>query len=170
MELLQIIGGILAWRIRGGMGNSLAQKLLRKPAEWEIPNTYIRLICAAYFALLLPLAIDTPIYIGLFFVGVVLGYFGGEFNLALKENRTWQNYLRLALRGGFVCLPALTYAVLSLSPNIYPLLYGVAFGLLLPACYLIGFALPEKKGVISHSQIAEAIFGGILAWGILWIS
>lgn len=53
---------------------------------------------------------------------------------------------------------------------VYSLWMGVAAGLFMPICYLIGFSIPDKRPYISHSQIGEYLIGAAVTGGILWIS
>lgn len=177
----------IAWRIRGGMGNELVRKLLKKPEfvdeektkRWEIPNFY----CWSAPALVLTISsissIWSPVVFGLAIIGCSLGYleqiaklfgFKSGFNLDDKELRTWKNYALLSARGMWTCLPLALVSQLSLffplleypySPHLW---YGVMAGAIMPACYRIGFMIPEKKGVISHSQYGEWMYG--LAVGV----
>lgn len=161
IEILQIIGGGIAWRIRGGLGNEAVRNFLKKPPAWEISNTYIRLICAVYFALLLPITWATPALIGLIFLGLTMGYFG-QFDLSKKENKSWRNLSLLSIDGAKRLAPAL-----CLFP-LYPSLFGgVLAGGLMPLCSVVGFKIPEIKGVISHSQYAEFLLGATIAAGLL---
>lgn len=105
-ELIVILLGAISYRIRGGMFNSTARKLLNKPEGWEIPNTIIRAQWALFLTCLFPLTFASPILFGLFFLGAVIGYLGGEFNLALKENRNIKNIALLSARGSLILLPA----------------------------------------------------------------
>lgn len=164
-ELILIALGGVFYRVRGGLGNETARKLLGKPEGWEIPNRYIRAAWALFLTCLFPWTFASPILFGLFFLGASIGYLGGEFNLALRENRTWENYLLLSVRGALICLPAL-----CLYPLYPSLLGGVLAGALMPICFLIGFTIPEIKGRISHSQWGELLIGATVTGGILWIS
>jgi hypothetical protein len=81
----------------------------------------------------------------------------------LKGNRTWRNYAWLSARGAFITLP-LALCFFPLYPHLW---LSVAAGALMPACYLLGVVIPEKKGIISHSQYAEW-FIGISIGAALW--
>lgn len=155
MEPILILLAGLAYRIRGGLGNEYVRKLLKKPEGWEIPNNYIRSVWALYVAMIFPISLLSPLIFMLALIGVIPGYFGGKFDLTLKQNRTWKNYAWLSARGAWICLPL---AVCFYT--IYPWLFlGVIAGAFMPVWYLIGTVIPEKKGVISHSQIGEWLIG-----------
>lgn len=169
--ILTLLGGV-AYRIRGGMGNEFVRKMLGKPAEWEVSNTLICGIWGVFISLLFPISWTTlllALVIGgtakIGYLKQVAEYFGfpSGFNLALKENRTWQNYSLLSARGALICLPAYL-CFYQLYPS---LLGGVLLGALMPICYLIGFTIPEIKSRISHSQYGEIMIGATVTAGIL---
>lgn len=184
MDLIfQIIIGVITYRISGGLGNEFVRKLLGKPQfvtnekgeqeGWEIPNNIACIPWALHIALLFPLSWTTPLLFIIVHQTKKIGYlkqigeyfgFPSGFNLAKKENRTWQNYSLLSARGTLICLTA--YALLH---SLYPqLLGGVLVGALMPICYLIGFTIPEIKGKISHSQYGECLIAAVVTGGILW--
>ena len=170
--ILILLGG-LAGRIRGGMFNESVRNFLHKPPAWEIPNTIICGVWGLYIAAILPLTWASPLVALIVGVTAKIGYlkqvgeyfgFKSGFNLALKENRTWQNYSLLSARGILVILPA--YLCFY---QLYPqLLGGVLAGSLLPIAYIIGFTIPEIKGKISHSQYGEWIIYSTITAGILY--
>lgn len=183
MDLIfQIIIGVITYRISGGLGNEFVRKLLGKPQfvtnekgeqeGWEIPNNIACIPWALHIALLFPLSWTTPLLLIIVHQTKKIGYlkqvgehfgFPSGFNLAKKENRTWKNYLLLSARGILICLPAL-----SLYKYFPSLLGGAVGGALMPICYLIGFAIPEIKGKISHSQYGECLIAVAVTGGILW--
>lgn len=181
-ELILILLGGVAGRVRGGMFNETVRKMLGKPEfvinekgekeGWEIPNNIICGIWGIYIAAILPLTWASPLLALVVGATAKIGYlkqvgeyfgFKSGFNLADKELRTWQNYLLLSARGILVILPA--YLCFY---QLYPqLLGGVLAGSLLPIAYIIGFTIPEKKGIVSHSQYGEWIIYPTIAAGIL---
>lgn len=170
--LIDIILGIIAYRIRGGLGNEFIRKLLGKPIGWEIPNNIACIPWALHIMLLFPLSWASLLLFIIIHQTAKIGYlkqiseyfgFPSGFNLAKKENRTWQNYSLLSARGMLICLPAL-----SLYQYYPSLLGGVLAGALTPIFYLIGAYIPERKGIISHSQYGEWLIGIAITGGILW--
>lgn len=167
IEILQILCGGIAYRIRGGAGNEIVRKLLNKPYGWEIGNNYIRAVWAAYLTLIFPVSWGSILVFALSMLGVIPSYWGGKFDLSRKENCTWKNYAWLSARGAFICLPA----TLCLFP-IYPqLLGGVLAGLLFVPCYLTGNVLAKYAPIMRHTQWGEyllgcSIIGGVLLWKI----
>lgn len=164
--ILAILGGF-AYRIRGGGGNEFARKLLGKPAEWEAPNGIIRSIWALFVTINLyfshPQFYIIPLVFILAFIGTLPGYFGGKFDLSLKENNTWQNYTRLSARGLFITLP-LTLCFFPIYPQ---LVYASLLGLLFVPCYLVGITLARYFPVWIHTQWGEFLLGAIITWGLL---
>jgi len=154
----------ISYRISGGLGNELVRKTLGKSVGWEMPNNIICLQWGICVSLLFPITWATPLIalivgatrkIG--YLKQVAGYFGfpSGFDLTRKENCTWQNLSLLSVRGALIILPAALCFY-----QLYPVLWhGVLAGALMPAWYLIGTFIPEKKGVISHSQIGEILIG-----------
>jgi hypothetical protein len=113
--LIKVIGGGIAGRIRGGLGNELARKLLGKPEGWELSNTLICGVWGLYIAAILPLTWATPLVALIVGATAKIGYlkqigeyfgFKSGFNLADKELRTWKNYALLSCRGALILLPA----------------------------------------------------------------
>jgi hypothetical protein len=159
-----IIGALLgsaAYRIRGGGVDLWLGKVIGKREGWTPSNGYGRAFWALFVMLSLPLGYHSPFIFALAFLGVLFGYFGGEFNLELKENRTWKNYALLSARGAFIMLPlALTYGSLYCQ-----LWYGVVAGLLFVPCYLID-ALLKKY---SSRNWGEILLGAAIG-GVLWTS
>lgn len=145
----------LCYRIRGGFGNEITRRLLKKPQGWEIENGYIRILCAISLAITAFGWNPTIWQVLLAFAGIAPGYFKGKFDLSLKENRTWQNYAWLSARGMFICLPLALCFGLS-----YPQLWlGVLAGALMPACYLAGQIVGKYSKLQSPSQWGEWLIG-----------
>lgn len=156
--IIEAIAGSLVYRIRGGMGNEAIRNYSGKPKGWEIPNGIIRGIWALYVTILIGANspyLGLPIIFVLAFLGVVPGYFGGEFDLTKKENRTWQNLSLLSARGAFIILP-LALCFSTLYPHLW---YGVACGALMPIWYLLGVEIGKKSAIMSHSQWGEVLIG-----------
>jgi hypothetical protein len=147
---LILLGG-LAYRIRGGLIDQIIGR--------DIPNGYIRAVWALYITIaLMPAMWVAPLVFGLAFAGVVPGYFGGRFDLTLKENRTWRNYGLLAARGAFIIGP-LAFCFYPLYPS---LAYGALAGALMPLCYLAGGVIIKFNSNIvtsSPSQWGEFLIG-----------
>lgn len=157
--LIGALLGSIAGRIRGGGIDYRIGELLKKPADWTPSNGYGRAFWALFVTLSLPLGWHSPFIFALAFLGVLFGYFGGEFNLALKENRNLKNYARLSARGVFIILPlALTYG------SLYSQLWlGVAAGLLFVPCYLADNYL---KKYVNWNWGEILLYGAI--GGALW--
>lgn len=161
--IIAFIIGALSYRVRGGAFNEPIREYLGKPPEWEIPNSIIRGQWAIVMALLAT-ACTGNIYMlltaPLWFLGVVPGYFGGEFDLKNKANRKPKNYARLALRGAFIGFP-----YFLVTANGLPM----ALGAMLPIAYLCGIFL---QNVVSKrygfTQYGEAIVGGLVALGVAY--
>jgi hypothetical protein len=158
-----LIGALLgsaAYRIRGGGIDLWLGRVIGKRGGWTPSNGYGRAFWALFVTLLLPLGYHSPFIFALAFLGVLFGYFGGEFNLALKENRTWKNYAKLTARGAFIMLPlALTYGLLYSQ-----LWLGVAAGLLFVPCYLADNYLKKY----AHANWGELLLGFMIG-GALWL-
>jgi len=150
--LIGAILGAIFYRVRGGGIDHLFSK--------PISNHILRSVWALFVTLSLPIGWHSPFIFALAFVGVLFGYFGGEFNLALKENRVWRNYLILTARGAFIMFPlALTYGLIYSQ-----LWYGVAAGLLFVPCYLADNYL--KK--LYKQNWGEILLGAAIG-GALWL-
>lgn len=87
-------------------------------------------------------------------LGVLPGYFGGQFDLDKKDNRNFKNYARLTLRGMFICLPLAVCWFYKYPQLFYAVLAGIAF----VPCYFLPLAWRERTlgGII-----------GIILWGLL---
>lgn len=157
MDFVGIILGGLAYRIRGGMLDDILGR--------ELPNGLIRAVWCLYVTLSLPISYLSPFVFVLAYAGVFPGYWGGQFDLTKEENHTWRNYSILSARGAWLMLP-LCLTFYPLYPQLLP---SVIAGAFMPLWYLVGCCLPERKGVISHSQIGEWIIG-LTIGGTLWIS
>lgn len=151
--IAEAIACAVAYRIRGGLLTSIG-----------IPSP--RFINLSIWAATVTMVIsrqahnDSIAFVGLVFAMVVAGapwdYFKGKFDLALPENRTLKNYAWLSLRGAVFMFPvAITCSLLG-----YHFAWqGVIAASLLPLWYIIGFWLPNRRPIISHSQIGEALMG-----------
>jgi hypothetical protein len=153
--LLILLGGI-AYRIRGGLIDDIISR--------EMPNNFIRSFWALYITLLLPLNAVTPIVFALALIGVIPSYWGGKFDLTKQENRTWKNYAWLALRGAFITAP-MTICLHQLYPFLW---FSILAGVCMPLCYLIGVVIPEKRGIITHSQTGEFLIGCTICASIIY--
>lgn len=148
--IIGAIAGSICYRLRGGGADFLFSK--------PINNQILRSIWALFVTLSLPLGWQSIYIFAFAFLGALFGYFGGQFNLAEKGNRTWQNYSLLSARGCFVLLPlALTYGLLYSQ-----LWYGVAFGALMPLCYLADNYLKKYVNWNFGELLLGAILGAIL--------
>ncbi|WP_299074715.1 hypothetical protein [uncultured Paraglaciecola sp.] len=172
MEPITFIIGACLGRFRGGALNETIRNYLGFPNGWELENNYARLpwAIAVYFVLL------SQIQFGLFprdhvvvpllmlaaaMGGVIPSYWGGKFNLALKENRNPRNYAWLTLRGMFIAFPAAVIAAAYDVPNGF---YGVVAGALFVPAYLTGYWIHSKYNKwMAGSQYGEALlYGSIL--------
>lgn len=162
--IIQAIACAVSYRIRGGMGNEWCRKLLGKPAEWEVPNNIICGIWGITVAATLTITWATPLVALVVGVTAKIGYlkqvaeyfgFPSGFDLTRKENVSWQNLSLLSARGALILLPA-ALCFCQLYPHLW---YGVLAGACMPIWYYLGTLIPERKGVISHSQIGELLIG-----------
>jgi len=162
MIILSTILGATAYRIRGGGGNEIVRKILKKPEGWEILNGWIRCIWALFVTLNFPLNLASPVMFIISFFGVTMGYWGGEFDLTKQENRTWKNYAILAARGAFIILPLALCFTLS-----YPQLwFSVLAGALMPAFYLLGVGIGKKYAILGTSQWGELLIGAAIGFAL----
>jgi len=152
--IIGALAGAAAYRIRGGGIDHLFSR--------PVSNHILRSVWALFVTLSLPLGWHSPFIFALAFLGVLFGYFEGEFNLAKKENRVWRNYCILSARGAFIMLPlALTYG------SLYSQLWlAAAFGLLFVPCYLAD--IPLKKYVNMYQNWGEVLLGFVIG-GALWL-
>lgn len=100
------------------------------------------------------------------YFGVMLGYWGGQFDLETPTNRNWKNYAILTLRGMFIALPV----VITLGGAGWG---GILGGALLVPYYLLGIPLARRiKLPLLHgfSEFGELFLGLSIAIGILWTS
>jgi len=105
--LLFILGGY-AYHFRGSAGEGgRIQQFIGESigtqggrALWAIVVTMM--IAGATGNILMLLAMPIPA-----FLGVLPGYFGGQFDLTKQPNRNVKNYGRLTLRGMFIAFPIL---------------------------------------------------------------
>jgi hypothetical protein len=155
MIILWALLGGLTYRIKGGLIDDILHR--------EFSNTLIRSVWALYVTLMLPLSIYSPAAFILAFAGVIMGYWGGKFDLTKKENRTIRNFLILACRGAFIMFPlALSTSILSIvnfSPVYCQLWYGVIAGALMPLYYLAGLGIGEIFKIQGKSQWGEWLIG-----------
>lgn len=145
--------GALAYRIKGGLISQLIGR--------ELPNFLERSVWCLYLMFSFPLSWASLSIFGLAYAGVIEGYLGGKFDLSLKENRKWKNYVRLSARGVLLLLP-LTLCFYQLYPWLW---LGLLAGALMPICYLIGLLFPKNK-YISHSQYGEFLIGLTLGFAL----
>lgn len=163
LHLLAWALGFLGRRLVGH-GNSDLGNTLTRIFCWGIPCALVVYFVTHvwWFAWLsMPLA----------WLGIAPGYWGGQFALAIKKNRTWDNYATLAIRGAFIMQPI---CMASYVLTIFGYLdHGIAFwgvvaGLNFPAYYLIGIPLAKNVKLpllTSYPEWGEGLLGGTVLLG-----
>lgn len=150
--------GFIGYRLRGsgkvlpGLGNT-GQRLL----FWGVP-----------VGVMMALATGSWIFamasVPLGWLGVIPGYWGGQFALADPANRNFKNYFILGLRGAFISLPiflgslvAQYFGVLDVTVG----LFGIIAGALFPVYYLAGLKLQKFKLPLltNYAEWGEALLG-----------
>lgn len=155
--ILEMLLAGLFYRFRGGLLDDIICR--------DLPNKLIRSLWAAF------VSYQTYIYwqlVPLIFLaayaGVTPGYFGGIFDLSLKENRNFKNYLKLTLRGMFIMLPV---AIITIPLEVHGPLYGVLAGAMFVPCYLAGNYLFKLSKLQGQTQYGEWLLGmciGAASW------
>jgi len=143
LEIFYIILGALCYRFRGQAKDSVGTFLGRLP--WCL---LVALITFQHWW-------QMPIIIGLAYVGVMFGYFGGKFDLADKNNRHWENYLRLSVRGGFIIFP------------VY-LLMGHWLAVLAGSLFVVYYFIGLSTGGSKFPLIGDLLIGATIMAGLLW--
>lgn len=141
---------------------------LAKKLAWLAPRIFCwAILVQIMFVLYHPNNIGLSYIVGIAaFIGVVFGYFGGEFNLAEKRNRNWLNYILLAIRGGFIAWPVCLTLYVAQKLGLYTGGlgdWGMRVGLFLPAFYLLGLKLEGRirlPMVSSFPNWGEFLTGG----------
>lgn len=148
--LFWAILGAVTYRFRGVGNQWVGTRLARLP--WCLVLTL-----AAYSVLPNKMLLDLPALFILSYVGVMFGYFGGQFDLALGSNRNYANYLILTIKGATIALPVCLYI-----GNYYAIFAGSLFFVY----YLFGLSFSDKNfPVIGDLLLGSAILSGIVMMG-----
>lgn len=168
-SVIAFIVGALAWRIRGGAGNEIVRKRLKKPRDWEISNGIIRAVWAVAVASVFFAYTGSYGFLAAVLMAAGLGgAFGywGKFDLALSENRNWANYSKLSV------MAVLRFAPLAIvffqTSYLTAFIYGMAAGLLFVPAYLLGVEIEKRWKYMGHSQYGEVLFGGCIMLAMTW--
>lgn len=112
-----------------------------------------------------------PVILIASYLGVMLGYLKGEFDLAKKKNRNGRNYAWLTLRGVLTALP-IVFALEFMKHHGwyngdtgYLALVG---GALFVPCYLAGVWLDKRVSIrsVGYADIGAFLCGGAVVLGI----
>lgn len=105
-------------------------------------------------------------------LGVVPGYFGGEFNIEDPKNRNWKNYLRLTLRGMWIAAPLCDTLVALNYLGYYHGDFGWG-GMIAGALFVFNYWIWIRIGRTPHFQFihgyvecGEFLTGGLVMVGI----
>ncbi len=175
MEYLLIFTlGAYAYHLRGsaGPGGRLYDIL------GQAPGTQLgRLLWTLVFTMATVGATGNPwlIFIAPFaFLGVLPGYFGGQFDLWNKTNRNAHNYGLLSLRGMFICFPAMVGLGIAHATGLHDGGiggFGVMAGALFVPCYLFGRVLynfnVKLPLIVGWAEWGQALLGGCILTG--WV-
>ncbi len=158
MEYLASILAIIGYRLRGSAGKG---GWIDKLTGYAPGTRFGRMLwCAPIAGVVAQSWIEIlPVMLAAY-VGVMFGYWGGEFNLEHKPNRNFKNYAILTVRGMviplFVCLITLDYW------------WAIAGGALFVPCYLAGLWIaPRLKLPLLHgfSEWGELLLGASIVIG-----
>ena len=159
IELLYFVVGALAYRLRGGGFAAEEVKFFGK----ELPTSVRRLAWPIGLGIIIAFSdiLMAIIAMPLLYAGTVLGYFGAQFDLSIKENRNPHNYMLLTARGMLICLPAAIG--LSMFTGTSTGFGGVLAGALFVPCYRL-WALSNNK----FGNVGEMLLGGLMAVGLMY--
>jgi hypothetical protein len=157
--LLALICGI-GYRLRGSAGQGgWVEKIIGFPVGTFLGRFFW---CIPVAALTTPSLLLFVPYVVLAYIGVMFGYWGGEFDLEAKANQNWKNYARLTIRGCFVAFPLALFTGAWL---------GVVAGCLFVPYYKLSIPisrflkLPMLKG---FSEWGEFLLGTFIAYGLIY--
>jgi hypothetical protein len=151
--------GAILYRLRGSAGPGGWFEKLFGFAIGTFLGRFLWCVPVAY--LLAETWLQFALYAILAYIGVMFGYWGGQFDLSLPKNRHLNNYLILTVRGGFIPLP------LAMATGAW---WSVAGGMLFVPCYLLGGVisryakLPLLHG---HTEWGEALLAACIVGGII---
>ena len=166
--------GAYAYHLRGsaGGGGRLQQLLGEAPGTqvgrliWAATVTFVLTACTGNMWMMAFIPIPA-------FLGVLPGYWTGEFDLAKEKNRNPKNYAILSLRGAWIAFPVMLVLIAMREMGLhngdiggFGVIAGGMFHiwyLLGRSAYNLGFRLPL---VVAWPEWAQFILGGAVMVGV----
>lgn len=162
--LLSFFIGAIGYRLSGSQGAWFTML-----TGVKVGTALARLFWAIPMALLVTALTGNIYMLGtapLFYIGRMLGYWGGEFDLENPDNRNPKNYAILTARGAFIALPFFIATTLGGG--------GIAAGFYFVPFYLLGIQIQNRVKFLSNripylckfSEYGEFLLGGSIALGV----
>lgn len=156
--ILAVICG-LGYRLRGSAGDGgWVEKIFGFPTGTFLGRFFW---CVPVALLMAHTPLDFLFYAFLAYIGVMFGYWGGQFDLSQPKNNNWKNYATLTVRGMFIAFP------LAVATGAW---WGVVAGALFVPCYKFSIPISGKiklPMLHSFSEWGEFLLGFFIAYGLL---
>lgn len=172
--VLSFIVGAIGWRERGSDVDTFnLEGNVSRLIYWCLPAAFLTMLFHHHNVWLEALTIPV------FLLGCAPGYFGGDWDFKNPKKYNLWNFLRLAIRGAWICIPyyALTYFLSHYHYSWIPDqlrvsqaygLGGIIMGLFFVVYYIIGLKLEKYKPwlLTDFPAWGEFLLGGFVMAGL----